>query len=211
MPAPLASAARPDDNAAVPPDPDDSSTPPPADAATPSGPGDSTFFKFVLLVNLVARPFARLHERLHELPLAEWRVLRTLATAHGPITAGALGELLGMDKMAISRAIRGLEARGRLHRHPDPEDGRRMALGITEAGRALVARIEPSGREREAALLGVLDEVERVALDGLLDRLVMRARSLPDQPVAPIAAVKTRKGRAAPTRRASPPAHPPKR
>ncbi|WP_376099377.1 MarR family winged helix-turn-helix transcriptional regulator [Roseomonas sp. CCTCC AB2023176] len=142
--------------------------------------GGSTFFQFVLLVNLVARPFARVHERVHGLRLAEWRVLRALSLASGPITAGVLGEALGMDKMAVSRAVRALEARARLHRRPDPEDGRRIALEITPEGRTLVARIEPSGREREAALLAALTEEERATLDALLDRLVARARALPD-------------------------------
>jgi DNA-binding MarR family transcriptional regulator len=142
--------------------------------------GGTTFFKFVLLVNLVARPFGRLHERTNDLKLPEWRVLRALYFAPGPITAGVLGEVLGMDKMAVSRAVRALELRGRLHRGPDPADGRRIALTITAEGRDLVARIEPSGRAREAALLATLSEAERALLDGLLDRLVAQARSLPD-------------------------------
>lgn len=142
--------------------------------------GGATFFKFVLLVNLVARPFARVHERAHGLRLTEWRVLRALALAPGPVTAGVLGDALGLDKMAASRAVRALETRGRLQRRPDPEDGRRIALAITDDGRALVARIEPSGREREAALLAALTDDERTALDALMDRLVARARELPD-------------------------------
>ena len=152
-------------------------------AGPPGGPA-STFFKAVLLVNLVARPFERVHERAHDLRLAEWRVLRALSLAPGPLTAGVLGDALGMDKMAVSRAVRALEAKGRLHRRPDPVDGRRIALGITAGGRALIDRIEPSGREREAALLEALTPAERATLDALLDRLVARARTLPE-PDAP--------------------------
>lgn len=155
------------------------------DAAVPPDPAASTFFKAVLLVNLVARPFGRVHERAHGLRLAEWRVLRTLSLAPGPVVAGVVGEVLGMDKMTVSRAVRALEARGRIHRRPDPADGRRIVLGITAEGRALVARIEPSGREREAALLDALTPAERATFDALLDRLVARARTLPDPPVIP--------------------------
>jgi len=138
-----------------------------------------TFHSFVLLVNLVARPFARQHEREHGIRLAEWRVLRVLAAVTTRATAGEIGEALGMDKMAVSRALRSLEARGRLRRMPSAEDGRQIALEITQAGRALVAAIEPSGRLREAALLSVLDEAERATLDALLDRLLAQARALP--------------------------------
>jgi DNA-binding MarR family transcriptional regulator len=82
--------------------------------------------------------------------------------------------------MAVSRAVRALEAAGRLLRRPVPGDGRRMALVASDAGRALVDAIEPHGRAREAALLAGLTEAERAALDALLDRLVRRARALPD-------------------------------
>lgn len=152
---------------------------PPQNAAVTPEPG-STFFKFVLLVNLVARPFARVHERAHGLRLAEWRVLRALAARPRGATAGELGEELGMDKMAVSRAVRALEAAGRLVRRPDPRDARRMTLVASDAGRALVDAIEPQGRAREAALLAELADAERTALDALLDRLVRRARALPD-------------------------------
>ncbi|WP_207191479.1 MarR family transcriptional regulator [Paracraurococcus ruber] len=141
--------------------------------------GGETFFRFVLLVNLVARPFAREHEREHGIRLTEWRVLRVLAAARGLATAGEIGDALGMDKMAVSRAVRSLEAHGRLCRRPSPEDGRRIMLEITQAGRDLVAAIEPSGKAREAALLSALDEGERETLDALLDRLIARARALP--------------------------------
>lgn len=137
--------------------------------------GGETFFKFVLLVNLVARPFAREHQREHGIRLADWRVLRVLAATHGPATAGKIGDALGMDKMAVSRAVRSLEARGRLCRMPSPEDGRQITLEITQTGRDLVAAIEPAGRAREAALLSVLGEEERATLDALLDRLLARA------------------------------------
>ncbi|HZF74702.1 MAG TPA: MarR family winged helix-turn-helix transcriptional regulator [Acetobacteraceae bacterium] len=142
--------------------------------------GGETFFKFVLLVNLVARPFAREHEREHGIRLTEWRVLRVLSAAPRSATAGEIGDALGMDKMAVSRAVRALEARGRLRRQPSPEDRRRIALEITRAGRDLVAAIEPSGRAREAALVSVLDEEERATLDALLDRLLAQARALPE-------------------------------
>lgn len=154
------------------------STSPPR-AEDPAAPA-STFLKLVLLTNLVARPFARLHERAHGLRLSEWRILRALCLRPGHATAGVVGEELGMDKMAASRAVRALESRGRLTRSPDPRDGRRIVLEPTEAGRALFALIEPTSRDREAALLETLSPEERAVLDDLLDRLVDRARALPE-------------------------------
>ncbi len=137
----------------------------------------STFFRLLQLVNLTAKPFARLHERRHRISLTEWRVLLGLADQPG-ISAAEIGELLGLDKMAISRAVRALETQGRLERTPDPNDARRASLRLTEAGSALHREIMPSAVAREAEMFSVLCPAERAQLDALLDRLLTQARAL---------------------------------
>jgi DNA-binding MarR family transcriptional regulator len=139
----------------------------------------STVFKLLQLVNLVAKPFGRLHARRHDLPLTDWRVMLTLASRPG-MTAAEVADLLGLDRMAVSRAVRALERQGRLARTTDPEDGRRAHLALTAAGHAVHRDIAPSGQAREAALLADLDPEERAAFERMLDRLLARARSLPD-------------------------------
>ena len=139
----------------------------------------SPFFRLLLLVNLTARPFERLYRGRFQVSLVEWRVL--LAIANGrDVSAGEVGEALGLDKMAVSRAVRGLERHGRVARRVDPTDGRRAVLALTEAGRELYRAIAPSARDRENALLADLGPEERALLDRLLDRLVDTARRLPD-------------------------------
>lgn len=139
---------------------------------------DSLFFKLVLIVNLTAGPFSRGPQRTHGLTLTEWRVLRTLALAPG-LAAADVAERLGLDKMAISRAVRALEEAGRVERRTTEQDNRRSAIFLTEAGTALHAAIDPGGRAREAELLGDLSAAERETLGRLLDRLIVRARALP--------------------------------
>ena len=139
----------------------------------------SIFFKLLLIVNLTARPFAQMHEKAHGLSLTEWRVLLALA-ARPRASAVDLTQVLGLDKMAISRAVRALERSGRIERRPSAADSRRSELHLTRAGRALHAAIAPSGARREALLLQGLTAAERTALAGLLDKLVARARQLPD-------------------------------
>lgn len=139
----------------------------------------SPFFRLLLLVNLTARPFSRLYERRFRITLAEWRVMLTLANRPG-ISASELGELLGLEKMAVSRAVRSLEAHGRLARVPDAQDMRRSTLNLTGAGLELHGLISPSGRAREEQLLSALTNRERAALDAILDKLVARARAMPE-------------------------------
>ena len=139
----------------------------------------SPVFRLLLLVNLTARPFASLFERRHQLSLVEWRTMLTLA-AEPDLPAAAVADRLGLDKMAVSRAVAGLERRGRVRRLPDPADGRRALLALTDAGWALYRLIAPFGRDRENALLAELDEAERVQLDRILGKLIRAARALPD-------------------------------
>lgn len=139
----------------------------------------SLFFKILSLVNFTARPFAARYEKKYRIKLTEWRVLFVLAQRE-TLSASDLGDLLGLDKMAISRAVRALEKTGRLRRDADANDARRRILRLTNAGRALYAIIAPSGREREDMLLSCLDDRQRNALDALLDRLLTAARALPD-------------------------------
>ena len=134
-------------------------------------PDQSTFFKLVLIVNLIARPFGRLLQPAHGLSLTEWRTLPAAAELSGR---------LGLDKMAVSRAVRALEAAGRLRREVTGNDARRNALHLTPAGTALHAAIAPGGMAREAELLAGLSPAERGELDRLLDLLVHRARTLPE-------------------------------
>ena len=139
----------------------------------------SPVFRLLLLVNLTAKPFASLFERRHQLSLSEWRVMLTLAAEPG-LSSAAIADRLGLDKMAVSRAVAGLERRGRVRRSPDPADGRRALLALTETGSALYRLIAPSGLDRENAILAELDEPERVQLDRILDKLIRATRALPD-------------------------------
>jgi len=139
----------------------------------------SAFLKLLVLVNLTARPFGRLYARRYKITLAEWRVMFTVAGRPGAAAAD-VADTLGLDKMAVSRAIRSLERSGRLKRTTDDKDQRRAALSLTAKGLAVFDQIAPRGLEREATLLGALDATERRAFIATLDKLIAHARTLPD-------------------------------
>src|SRR3954463_9846768 len=91
---------------------------------------DSLFFKFVRVVNLTARPFHETIGKAHHLTLNEWRAMVVIAS-HPGLAAAASAESTGLDKMAVSRAIGGLDADGRLVKKPDPADQRRSLLSLS--------------------------------------------------------------------------------
>jgi DNA-binding MarR family transcriptional regulator len=76
-----------------------------------------------------------------------------------------------MDKVAVSRAVSRLLAKGRLERHFSSTDRRRSVLALSPDGRAIYREIMPLALSYEAHLLAHLSGEEQTALDHLLRRL----------------------------------------
>jgi len=132
---------------------------------------DSIFFKLVRVVNLTARPFVESVGRAHRLTLNEWRVMLVLASRPGSAAQDIVGHT-GLDKMTVSRALAGLQRRGRLVRREDPRDKRRALLTLSAAGRRVYEQIGAGGKEREQQLFAGLSPDDRARLGRTLDTLI---------------------------------------
>jgi DNA-binding MarR family transcriptional regulator len=141
----------------------------------------SLFFKLVRVVNLTARPFHDSVSRQNQLSLNEWRVMVVLAS-HPGVSATDICELTGLDKMSVSRALTGLDKRGRLRRKDDPEDQRKTLLTLSPDGRKLFARIGALAKEREADLFKGLKSTELAQMNATLDKLVAALRASQGEP-----------------------------
>lgn len=137
----------------------------------------SLFFQLLVLANLTARPFHERFGRKMHMSLSEWRVLLVVADRPG-ITAQDLADHIGLDKMSISRAVRGLVARKRLKREASARDRRRLHLSLTEEGWRDYDAIAASGVARERAVFGTLDAKEQDEFFERLTRLVAGLRRL---------------------------------
>jgi DNA-binding MarR family transcriptional regulator len=67
-----------------------------------------------------------------ELTMSERSALRRLERC-GPTTSSALAKMEQISPQSMGATMSGLEIRGMVVRHPDPEDGRRVLLSVTEA------------------------------------------------------------------------------
>ena len=56
----------------------------------------------------------------------------------GPTTPGELAKLEQISPQSMGATLAALEARGLVERRPDPQDGRRAVLSVTETGRAVL-------------------------------------------------------------------------
>jgi DNA-binding MarR family transcriptional regulator len=84
-----------------------------------------------------------LHRRLRQVrPEGELSLPETSALARldrgGPATPGALAKLEQISPQSMGATLAGLEARGLVARRPDPGDGRRAVMSLTEAGRQVL-------------------------------------------------------------------------
>ncbi|WP_285580562.1 MarR family winged helix-turn-helix transcriptional regulator [Actinoallomurus iriomotensis] len=84
-----------------------------------------------------------------ELTLPETAALSRLDRS-GPTTASAMARAEQISPQSMGATLGALEARGLVDRRPDPEDGRRVVLSVTEAGRALL-RDKRTARIRQIA------------------------------------------------------------
>jgi DNA-binding MarR family transcriptional regulator len=134
-------------------------------------------YRLAVLAEDVSRTVAQLYTDRFDLTRQEWRVLAAVA-ANRQMAAKEIAEYSTLDKMSVSRAVAALEAKTLIARAEDPSDRRNKLLTLTPAGRALYQKIVPLVRAREDYLLEALSPGEREVLDGVLDKLASRARSL---------------------------------
>ena len=107
-------------------------------------------YRLSILSNTVSQAIAREYEQRFALGVTEWRVIAVLARYDGAgLAAREVAERTAMDKVAVSRAVLRLSARG---------------WAIHDA-------VAPRARAHERELLARLDADERAWLERILDKL----------------------------------------
>lgn len=113
-----------------------------------------------------------LDERLLRSPfsLTEARVIYELARL-GTATATQLGGELRLDAGYLSRILRSFRERGLIEKRASPDDGRRILLSLTGAGREAFARLDAASADEVRALLDDLAPGEAERLVGAMDEI----------------------------------------
>jgi DNA-binding MarR family transcriptional regulator len=73
----------------------------------------------------------------------------------GPATPGALAKQEQISPQSMGATLGTLEARGLIQRHPDPGDGRRAVMSLTETGLKVLRTRRSERTERMAQALAV--------------------------------------------------------
>ena len=109
-------------------------------------------------------------EMVEDLTPTQWAALAKLREL-GDCSQNHLGRLTAMDAATIKGVIDRLTARGFTTIRPDPSDGRRILVALTQAGLDLYDRAAPIAALITEKTLEPLDEDERSTLVALLRRL----------------------------------------
>src|SRR6266545_1560626 len=98
--------------------------------------------------------------------ITDWRIMALLATEPW-ISAGRICDVIGLDKAAVSRSVRGMKKSGIVDVRAD-DDRYRQSIALTRKGLALHDRIVKLSLEREAQLLKTFSASERKLLINFL-------------------------------------------
>ena len=127
-------------------------------------------YRLSVLSNRVSQSIASAYATRFGLAVTEWRVIAVLGR-YPELSATAVAERTAMDKVAVSRAVARLLARGLLRRDLHGDDRRRSVLALSVAGHAVYDEVVPLALGYERELLSPLDAAERVVLVHLLAKL----------------------------------------
>jgi MarR family transcriptional regulator, lower aerobic nicotinate degradation pathway regulator len=108
---------------------------------------------------------------IDDLTPTQWAALAKLKEI-GPSSQNLLGRLTAMDAATIKGVIDRLTNRGLTRTRPDPADGRRLLVALTERGAVLYDRARPIAEHITAKTLEPLTERERAEFLALLAKLV---------------------------------------
>ena len=125
------------------------------------------------LHNRLMVPFATHLEKRHRITLNEFRVLMVIGEL-GPCASHELAVTLGVNTMAVSRAVAALSTHGRIHVAVDPQSRRRKLLRLTPEGERLFADMLPSTLRAADYLFSALAPDEAVAFNGFVETLIGR-------------------------------------
>lgn len=88
-----------------------------------------------------------------------------------PVAQADLGRSVGLDPKDLVGILNDLQAQALVVRAPDPNDRRKNAVSLTDAGARLLKRCEKVAREANDALLAPLSAAERDRFMNLLIRI----------------------------------------
>lgn len=132
-------------------------------------------YRLSVLSNTISSAIAGSYSDRFGLTIWQWRCMAVIGEAPG-LAARDVAARTAMDKVAVSRAVAGLEALGHVHREADAADRRASRLTLTDQGRRTYGEIVPLALAYEQALVAGLSEAEQAQLQVIMAKLARAAQ-----------------------------------
>jgi DNA-binding MarR family transcriptional regulator len=138
----------------------------------PSLPESLTHWPGYLMSFIAEHTSERFERELRDVGIrARHATVLVVIDAEGPMSQRAIGRRLRIDKSPMVGVVDDLERLGLAERRRRASDRRVQAIHLTDAGRAVVARITAVAEELNERTFAPLDEAEREQLQALLLRV----------------------------------------
>jgi DNA-binding MarR family transcriptional regulator len=128
-------------------------------------------YRLNYVANFYVGPLIKKMERDYRISRPEWIVLFCL-NQQPNLNAQRISQVTGRPKTSISTAVKQLQRKKLIVRHPDPEDARHQVLRTTDAGQKVYKSILEDFVAREADMLACLDTNEKKLLTALLEKMI---------------------------------------
>lgn len=125
------------------------------------------------LTNRLMAPFSIHLEKRYKISLNEFRVLMVIGQM-GVTASHEIAQILGVNTMAVSRAVAALHRHGRINVATDPQSRRRKTLKFTAEGQRLWSEMMPQSVKVADYLFEALSTDEVVAFDNYVRTLTDR-------------------------------------
>lgn len=132
-----------------------------------------------VLSNRLTNSASATYRRVLGVGATEMRVIVILASKP-KISGIRIGAITGLDRAAVSRALKSLESLKLITVSADPSHGRRQSITLTRLGERLHERGLAISLEREDLLLKGLSRQERQLAIDLLHRMIVNLPALDD-------------------------------
>jgi DNA-binding MarR family transcriptional regulator len=117
-------------------------------------------------------------------------VLAIVDGATEPITPSLIAERAIVSSASATSVLDTLEKRGLLVRRPHPDDGRKLVIELTDAGRAIIDQVLPGIHTLETRVMSVLTPAERAQLMRLLSKVNASAAAVATETPEPLGGVR---------------------
>jgi MarR family transcriptional regulator, organic hydroperoxide resistance regulator len=128
---------------------------------------------------LLAQANRQVHLKLDEefrdegVPVEQWRILKLLAEQNGR-SMSDLTQVALLNHPTLTKMIDRMISDALVYRRPDPKDGRKVVIFVSERGRALNERLSRRANLRQAEIVEGYGDRETEELKRLLSALINR-------------------------------------